>query len=273
MFKRLVLVFLLLPLFVFAQSSGKVTGVVTDKSTGDPLPGVNVIVEGTTLGASTDIDGYFVILNMPVGVYSIRANYIGYKDVIMENVRVSANITTEVNFALEPTTLELEEAIVVTAERPLVEKNVTSSVSIVTSKDIEAVPVRGLTDLAALQASVVVQDGNFHIRGSRSDEVGFYLNGASINNPLNNAAAVHVIQEAIEEFQVFAGGYTADMGGANGGIIRSEMKTGGTKYNVSADFQTDKFVNQGEKFLGTYSYRHHTGVVTLGGPLFSNKVR
>ncbi|GAB4369118.1 MAG: hypothetical protein Kow0042_10660 [Calditrichia bacterium] len=273
MFKKLVLILLLIPVFLFAQSSGKVAGVVVDKSTGDPLPGVNVIVEGTTLGSSTDIDGYFVILNMPVGVYDIRANYIGYKDVVVQNVRVSANITTEVNFELEPTTLELEEAIVVTAERPLVEKNVTSSISLVTAKDIEAVPVRGLTNLAALQASVVVQDGNFHIRGSRSDEVGFYLDGANVNNPLNNAPAVVVIQEAIEEFQVFAGGYTADLGGANGGIIRAELKTGGPRYNVSVDFQTDKFANQGEKFLGTYSYGHHIGVVTVGGPLVSNKVR
>jgi hypothetical protein len=122
MLKKLILVFLLLPVFLFAQSSGKIAGVVVDKSTGDPLPGVNVILEGTTLGSSTDIDGYFVVLNVPVGVFTIRANYIGYKDVVMQQVRVSANITTELNYELTPTTLELDEAIVITAQRPLVEK-------------------------------------------------------------------------------------------------------------------------------------------------------
>jgi len=266
-------ILLLIPITIFAQSSGKLAGVVVDKSTGEPLPGVNVILEGTTQGSSTDIDGYYVILNVPVGVYTMRANYIGYKDYVVQNVRVSAGITTEINFSLEPTTLELEEAIVVTAERPLVEKNITSSVSLVTSKEIENVPVRGLNSLLALQSSVIVQDNNVHIRGSRPDEVGYFVDGASAASVRTNVQTIHVIQEAIEEFQVYAGGYTAEYGGANGGIIRSELKTGTSKYHLSADYQTDRFATQGDKFLGTYSYGYQNVVGTLSGPLLNNKVR
>lgn len=59
---------LLVPFLVFAGTTGKLSGVVTDQSSGDPLIGVNVIIEGTTMGASTDIDGYYVILNVPAGV-------------------------------------------------------------------------------------------------------------------------------------------------------------------------------------------------------------
>ncbi len=273
MFKKLFLVLLLIPVIAFAQSAGKMTGVIIDQSTGEPLPGVNVILEGTMLGASTDIDGYFVVLNIPVGVYSIRASYIGYKEVMIENVRVSAGITTEMNFTLEPTTLELEEAIVVTAERPLVEKHVTSSISLVTAEEIETLPVRGLGSLVQIQNSVVVQDGQVHIRGGRDDEVGYYIDGASANNVLTNSSAVYVIQEAIEEFQVFAGGWNAEFGGANSGIIRAELKSGTPDYHASALFETDKFVGEGKEFLNTYSYQHHTGVVTLSGPIVSDKVR
>ena len=277
MYKKLILALwlLLIPLFVFAQSTGKIVGVVKDKATGEPLPGVNVLVEGTVLGASTDIDGFYVILNVPVGVYSIRASYIGYQEVVVENVRVSANITTEVNFELEPTALELGEAIVVTAERPLVEKHVTQSISMMTSKEIENIPVRGLGTLLSLQTSVVVQDGQIHIRGGRDDEVGYYLDGAPIVNPLNNNPAIFIIQEAIEEFQVLAGGYTAEFGGANSGIVRTEMKTGTPDLHFSVDFQTDKFATEGKKFLGTYSYRHHIGVGTISGaiPGTNKKVR
>ena len=276
MFKKLTLllfVALLIPAFVFAQSSGKIAGVVKDKSTGEPLPGVNVVIEGTTMGSATDIDGYYVILNVPVGVYTLKASYIGYKDVKIENVRVSAGITTEINIEMEPTTLELEEAIVVTAERPLVEKNVTQSISLMTAKQIENIPVRGLGNLLALQNSVVVQDGQIHIRGSRSEEVGYYLDGASTLNPLSNTNAIYVIQEAIEEFQVLAGGYTAEFGGANAGIIRTQIRTGTPDYHFSVDFQTDKFAKEGEKFLGTYSYRHHILVGTISGPLVSKKIR
>ncbi len=273
MFKKIIMLLLLVPFLAFAQETGKIAGVVKDKSTGEPLPGVNVVIEGTSYGSATDVDGYYVILNVPVSTYTIRASYIGYKDVVVENVRVSAGVTTELNFELEPTTLELEEAIVITAERPLVEKNLTQSVSLVTSKQIETIPVRGLGSLLALQNSVVIQDGAIHIRGGRSEETGYYLDGASISSPLSNQQAIYVIQEAIEEFQVLAGGYTAEFGGANSGIIRTQLKTGTQNFHASLDFQTDKFVKQEQKFLDTYSYQHHIAVATLSGPLFNKKIR
>lgn len=261
------------PIFVFAQSSGKIVGVINDVGTGEPLPGVNVTLVDNFFGATTDIDGYFVILNVPVGSFDMEVTYIGYKTIVVKGVRVSADVTTEQNFELEPTTLELEEAIVVTADRPLVEKNVTSSISLVTAEEIESLPIRGMTNLIGLQRSVVVQDDQVYIRGSRDDEVGYYLDGASVNNPLDNTQAVHIIQEAVEEFQVFAGGYTADYGGANGGIVKTELKSGTPKYNISADFQTDKFASEGEKFLNTNSYRYHNAVLTFSGPIASDNIR
>jgi hypothetical protein len=273
MFKKLCLVLLLIPVIAFAQSSGKIAGVIVDKSTGEPLPGVNVILEGTAMGSSTDLDGYYVILNVPVSTFNIRANYIGYKDVVVEGIRVSAGITTELNFDMEPTTLELEEDIIIIAERPLVEKHVTQSISLVTSQELETIPVRGFNNLIQLQNSVVVQDGNVHIRGGRSEETGYYIDGASATNILNNTQAIYVIQESIEEFQVLAGGYTAEFGGANSGIIRTELKTGGSDYHFSIDAQTDKLAKQGETFLGTYSYQHHNIVGTISGPLASKKIR
>jgi len=285
MLKKMLVILLILtaiPLFVFGQSVGKIAGVAKDKSTGEPLPGVNIIVEGTATGSATDIDGYFVILNVPVGVYTLRASYIGYKDIVMSNIRVSAGITTEANFNLEPTTLELEEAVVVTAERPLVEKNVTQSQSLLTSEEIENIPIRGFENIMSTQKGVIVQDRDVHIRGGRADEVGFYLDGANTTNVMANDGAttrpeggnlVTVIQEAVEEFQVLAGGYGAEFGSANSGIIRTELKTGSSDLHFSLDLQTDKFAKEGKKFLGTYSYQHHIGVATLSGPLFSNKVR
>ncbi len=275
MFKKILIILfaLSMPIFLFAQSSGKITGVVKDKKTGEPLPGVNVVLQNTYLGATTDVDGYYVILNVPVGVYNIEASYVGYKKVVVEGVRVSAGITTDKNFELEPTTLELGQAVVVVAKRPLVEKNVTQSYSLVTSKQLEAIPVRGLNNILALQPSVVVQDGQVHIRGGRQEEVGYYLDGASTSNPLNNTNAIYVIQDAVEEIQVLTGGYTAEFGGANSGIIRAELKTGTPDYHFSVDVQTDKFASEGEKFLGTYSYQHHIGAVTLSGPILTKKVR
>ena len=271
-FLLLIVSVFLLPMLVFGQSSGKIVGVVKDANTGDPLPGVNVVIEGTTLGAASDVDGYFVILNVPVGIYDIKASFIGYKEVTMSGVRVSADITTEVNFDLEEAAIE-GEAVVVTATRPLVEKHVTQSVSLVTSEDLENIPVRGFNEVIATQNSVVVQDNNIYIRGGRPDEVGYYIDGASSVDPLTNTQSLYIIQEAVEEFQVLAGGYNAEYGGANSGIIRTELRTGTSDYHFSVDFQTDKFASEGGTFLGTNSYRWHTAVGTFSGPLFSDKIR
>ncbi|MEZ4764160.1 MAG: TonB-dependent receptor [Calditrichia bacterium] len=267
----LALVLAIAPLYLFAQSSGKVVGVVKDKTSGEALPGVNISIEGSQYGAATDVDGYFVILNVPVGVYDIRANFVGYGDVVQQGVRITADKTTEVNYSLEEAAIE-GQAVVITAEKPLVEKYTTQSVSLVTSEDLENIPVRGFNQVIATQNSVVVQDGNIHIRGGRDDEVGFYIDGASSVNPLTNTQSLYIIQEAVEEFQVLAGGYTAEFGGANAGIVRTELKTGGKNMKFSVDFQTDKFADEGKTFLGTHSYRHHTGVATISGPLFNDKI-
>jgi hypothetical protein len=276
MFKKLLLIFVIvsiLPFTVSAQSTGKIVGQIMDTATGEPLPGVNITIDNTLLGANSDFDGYYVILNVPVGIYTVRASFIGFQEVAMEGVRVSSNITTDANFDLKETPLELDEVIVITGQRPLVEKNITQSYSLVTAKEIESIPVRGVNSILALQASVVVQDGNIHIRGGRANETGYFLDGVNVTNPINNTRAVHIIQEAVEEMQVLAGGYTAEYGGANAGIVKTDLKTGSSDWHFSLDAQTDGFQGQGEKFLDTYSYGQSVIVGTVSGPLLTKNIR
>ena len=81
MLKKLFLIGIILCLFpalLFAQS-GKLRGIVTDKATGDPLPGANVMIEGTSMGAAADLNGEFIILAVPPGLYTVRSEYIGYQ--------------------------------------------------------------------------------------------------------------------------------------------------------------------------------------------------
>ena len=112
------LVLSLAPAVLFAGVTGKITGRVIDKDTGEPLPGVNVIMEGTMLGAATDINGMFIILNIPVGTYTLKSSYIGYKDIVITNVRVHADLTTEQNFELPTTVLEGETGIFFNDQTP-----------------------------------------------------------------------------------------------------------------------------------------------------------
>lgn len=274
MFKKVLFLLLTfaIPVFVLAQSSGKIIGMIIDKETGEPLPGVNVVLTDTYLGATTDVDGYFIILNVPVGVYSVEASYVGYTNVIVENMRVSADVTSEQNFQLQPTTLEIGEAIIIVAERPLVEKHVTHSAAKVTYEEIENAPVRGLQSFMSYMPSVVVQDNTVHIRGGRGEEVGYYLDGASTMNPLNRTNAVHVIQEAISETQVLTGGFGAEYGDANSGIVKTQLRQGTPDHHFSLMAETDKFASEGEEFIGTTSYRDHILSLTASGPI-TNKIR
>src|SRR3970040_3036809 len=111
---------------IFAGTTGKITGIVTDSKTGEALPFVNIIIEGTNLGAATDIDGNYVILNIPPGKYNIKAQYIGYQPVRVENVSVSIDLTTAVDFVLSESAVELEE-IVVQGKQATIKKDGTST--------------------------------------------------------------------------------------------------------------------------------------------------
>ena len=126
---------------VNAATTGKISGKVIDAETGDPLIGANVVIEGTDLGASTDQDGYYHIINIPVGTYSVRAGYIGYQSVRKTEVEVLIGLTSTVNFELKATAIESGEVVEVVAERPIVRKDVTSGRSIISSDEISKMPV------------------------------------------------------------------------------------------------------------------------------------
>lgn len=261
------LLLLAIPVFTFAQS-GKVVGKVTDLETGEPLIGANIIIVSTSLGAATDENGDYIILNVPPGKYDIKARYIGYREQLIKGVNVSVNLTTETNFQL-PTEEYTTQEVVVQAQRPLVSKNITNSTSVVKSEDIENLPVRGVNAVVALQAGVVsgAAAGGLNIRGSRNDGVAYYVDGVLVNNPVFGGSQTSTINNAIEEIQVQAGGYSAEFGGANGGIISTQTKSGGAKYKFSFEGITDNFATLGEKFLGTYSTHYSEYSVTFGGPI------
>ena len=261
-------ILMILPMCVFAQATGKLVGVVTDAKTNEPLAGANVLLEGTVLGAAADADGSFIILNVPVGAYDVSASIISHKKLTIQKVRVLSSVTTELNFELEESVIEGQEVTVI-AERKLFEKSVTSSVSMTTSDELENVPVRGVANIISNMAGVVTQDGQVHIRGGRPHEVKFLVGGVSTSLPTNNNNVMTIIHDAIEEIQVFAGGYTADMGNANAGIVKTELKSGSSKMTGSFEGRTDGFRDPtlGTKVLGTHNYGHNSMIATLGGPI------
>jgi outer membrane receptor protein involved in Fe transport len=258
----------------FAGTTGKIKGKIVDRSTGEALIGATAVITGTSLGASANVDGDYVILNIPAGVYDVEAKFVGYRPMKIGNVRVSADLTTDLDFRLEPLSegVAMEE-IVVQQERPLVLKDRTTTTRIGTSEEIENLPVRGVQQAIVLSPGVVQQNGNIYIRGGRQDEVGYYLEGASTRNVVTGANLTTVIPEALEEFQVQSGGYTAQYGGSNSGIIRQTLRSGTTSWKGSLGVETDRFTSQYEEALGTYSYGYSDYYGTISGPLFTDNIR
>lgn len=211
-------------LFLITQSafaqSGKIVGFVTDNE-GEPLPGVTVIIEGTTQGAAATLDGYYQILNVKPGTYTLRASYVGFASVLVENVQVSIDLTTEVDIVMVEETIEGEE-IVVIAERPIVQKDVASSQSNISKENLDALPITSVTDAVALQAGVQ----GLSVRGSGSDEVSFNLNGFALRSERNNSPFTGISITSIENVQVQTGGFSAEYGDLRSGLINVTSKEG-----------------------------------------------
>ena len=215
-----------------AGTTGKIVGRVTDAKTGDPLPGVNVIVQGTTLGAATDVDGYYVILRLPPGTYTLVAQMIGYQPQRVENVRVNVDMTTTINFKLQQTVVEVGKAVTVVAQRPIVQMDMTSSLASVQADEISNLPVQEMSDVLELQAGLVKDAfGGIHVRGGRSGEVAYWVDGIQTTDVYNGQLGVEVENSAIQELQVISGTFNAEYGQAMSGIVNIVTKEGSEHFN------------------------------------------
>lgn len=210
--------------------TGKIAGTVTDAATGEPLIGVNVVIEGTTQGSVTNMDGYYVILNVKPGTYALRASYIGFTPVVAREVRVNIDQTTTLDFQLQESVIEGEE-VVVTATRPVVQPDVSASLANIPSEEIEALPVSSIQGAVGLQAGIQ----GLSVRGGSTDELNFMVNGMTFRDERDNTPFVNISLAAIEEIQVQTGGFNAEYGNVRSGVINVVTKEGGrSRYDGSA---------------------------------------
>lgn len=208
--------------------TGKIAGRVVEAGTGEPLPGVNVLVVGTALGAATDPDGYYTILNIRPGTYAVRTSYVGYAAQVVEEVRVFIDRTTALDVQLSEEAIEGEE-VIVRAERPLVQRDRTATAASVSAEEIAALPVQSFNDVVNLQAGVV--EG--HFRGGRTGEVAYLVDGVPVNDVYDQSFAFQVENQAIQEVEVISGTFNAEYGQAQSGVVNIVTKDGGEDYEAS----------------------------------------
>ncbi|MFH2037526.1 MAG: TonB-dependent receptor, partial [Candidatus Zixiibacteriota bacterium] len=249
----------LLPQVILAGTTGKFTGTITNEETGEPLPGVAVSLEGTTMGALTNEEGEYLIHNVPVGTYSLKASLIGFSPVEITNLSVNADLATWTDFKLSKKALDLNKTIVVRADRPLIMKDKTTSVSITTSDELEALPIRGYEQVISLQNSVVrmktnvdirqrgaresrAVGGELNLRGGRPQEVAYYVDGFSQQDPLSGNSTANLPNNAIKEVAVTSGAFSAEYGNVASGIVNVTTNSGTDEYHANLDMSTDNIM-------------------------------
>jgi outer membrane receptor protein involved in Fe transport len=213
-----------------ASTTGKISGHVIDAKTMEPLAGVNVVIEGETMGAATDLDGYYVILNVPPGEYTLKAMMIGYSSVTQKQVEVKIDLTTSLDFSLNQEVLGVGDVVVV-AERPVVTRDISASEVNIESKVIESMPVNEISEVIGLQAGVQ----GLSIRGGATNQTQLIVDGMTLTDERSNTPYTAVSLSSLKEVKIQTGGFNAEYGNVRSGIINVATREG-NRSNYSGTF-------------------------------------
>ncbi len=227
------LLFLLSCSSAWSAVTGVVSGTVTDAETGAQLSGANVTLEEAQLSTVTGADGRFVITNVPPGSHTLKVGLIGYTEARVIELEVVQGQVTPIQVDLEPTVVAAVGAeATITAPRVALRQDVTATVYVVTDED-EEVTLSQPNDRYQYPGLVfpqpgVVPDSTFypHIRGARSNQVGYFLDGIPITEPNANVFATNIVSIGLDRLELFTGGYPAEYGGWTGGIVNQVVKRG-----------------------------------------------
>ncbi|MFH1278052.1 MAG: TonB-dependent receptor [Candidatus Eisenbacteria bacterium] len=225
-----------------AGTTGKLTGFVVDFRE-RPIPSATVSVLGTSLWALTDGAGRYNILGVAPGKWRVEATRSGFQTMIVSEVLVSSDQSTWIDFEL-PSPEDVMKPVEIVAERPVVDVRLSSSHAILTSEEIDRLPVEQLDDVVNLQAGVV--DG--HFRGGRSGEVQWQVDGVSVNNAYDNKSTLRIDRSLLEEVQIISGTFDVEYGQAMSGVVNAVLKSG-----------TREFRWEGEAYTGGYLFREGEG--------------
>ncbi len=249
-----------------AQNRSRITGTVKDAKSGENLVGVNVVVQGTSLGAATDINGQYFIVNVPVGTYNLKVSMIGYKTQIITGVVVSLDRVTQEDISMEPSVIEAQ-AVVVTAKRDELHKEVSSTQLVVNDREINSTSgIRAInTFLEKLPGVGENDNGYLTIRGGSADQTGTFVNGLAFNNASNGNAETSIPLSAIEQVSLMSGGYNAEYGNFRSGLINITTKSGSTSgYHGTFSLSTDQ--SHMRRFGQSYFDPHNDFLVSYLDP-------
>ena len=282
-------IFILITSIIQAGTDGTIRGKVTDID-GAPLAGANIYVPDIGTGAAADLDGNYIILNIPVGEYDVAAQMMGYEKQRITGVNVVMDQTVWLNFKLPIDNVDLEEVVIV-GTRPLVEKGTTSKKITVDKEAIQSLPIRDLTELYTLQSGVVkVESRNksvpdheergieeIHVKGGRSGEIAYMMDGMYLRNPIFGSigSGTRLNLFAVRQFDWQPGGFNAEYGDAQSAVSNWHTNVGGSEIEYHFRYETSSVGAVINSWLGndleTNNYDLNRGYddynFGIGGPI------
>ena len=253
---------------LFAGQTGKISGRVTDSQSGEALAGCNVLVQGTSMGAATDANGEYFIINLSPGSYYLAFSMIGYASYTAEFVQVNIDVTTPVNAALTTEALQMT-GVSVTAERPAIENTLTSSKQIVSGDIMGSMAITDVNDVIKTLPGVIEFNGDLHLRGGRSGEEMYLVDGASVTNAVMGGSAIPINPNMIGELQLITGTFNAEYGQAMSGIFNTVLREPAEGLSASFSFRTslgqDYFKTDAGDFNGDDVYAEMMEIVDDAG--------
>ena len=237
---------------LFAGTDGTIRGQVSDVE-GAPLPGAQIYIKSLEVGAVADVNGNYIILNVPVGTYSVSVMMMGYQKQTVSDVIVQMDRSMWLNFKL-PVESQIGDEVNVVAERPLVDKASTTKKVTVDSEAITSLPMRDLNELYTLQSGVIKVESRrqgipdheergleeIHVRGGRAGEIAYMIDGLYIRNPIyggiGNGTRLNLF--AVREFDWQPGGFNAEYGDAISAVSNMHTNSGGNKFRYQFKYST-----------------------------------
>lgn len=256
---------------LYAQKTGVLKGKITDKGTGEELIAANVYIKGTNLGVATDVNGNYEIKGIKAGTYSVEVTYLGYEKLLQTGVKIEAGETKVLNFELGESNIVFDKEVVIVGEKPLIDMEQSESEVSVSAEKINAGPSRNIQSILNTQVGVVNTPSGVHIRGGRTYETGFFIDGVSAQDPLTGTGfGVDLGSNAIDRISVTTGGAGAEFGNSTSGVVNTRTKSGGDHLSGYASYTRDNFLfNEDWNSV----FHHQIAEFNLGGPLLKKPLK
>jgi hypothetical protein len=244
------------------QTTGKVEGTVSDQA-GVAIANAQVFVVGTSFGAISNDKGYYFINNVPVGTYTVRAQFIGYAPAEVRGVRVVGGNTIAVDVKMQSSAVVLTGVTVTAAANPIVPRDQVASKTTVSQQLVDNLPVDDIRNIVAIQPGVVESGASMgvSIRGGRPGEANVYIDGAPVRATNSGSQRVNLGTNAIEEASVTTGALGVEFADAQSGVISFTTRAGGQSYDGSVSVETDS------PFGDAISVGYNRFEANVGGPI------